>query len=307
MSIRLTNSLLRNANFFRKSHKVACSYFVLEPRKGKHACTRSVLKYVHGLTTKAGSGIVAYRFLQIFTNLLQNHHNWPLSSRWEGELGRSAKRYATRRCGRGGARLMAATSEGASYKPNVPVETDDGTRVAIVAGSAEAVQLLIPHRSGKEPQPDVSVWWNGSASPRVVRDWVAQTMKNLNNPALECRVEVWADEAPEEGQSYRFENVEQIVHDIQEWANDGAVGCSISDAQQKQRELVYMWAELKGQDDQRHPGEVGLKYAAKTISTDEGKLVFSRLLQDTAYYHITTDQIDQVYTILRNHILVYAR
>jgi hypothetical protein len=200
---------------------------------------------------------------------------------------------------------MAVQSEQAKYMPNVPIPTDDGMWFSIATDAKEAVQVLIPYRSANEPQPDFSVWWDGSASPRVVRDWVAETLESMKNPALECRVEIWADEAPEESKAYRIENVGRIAEDIQGWASDAAVGCSIADAPQD-RELVYMWAELKAPDEKTHPGEVGLKYGAKVLDTIEGKLVFSRLLEGTALRSFTKGQIEQVYTMVRNNVLKYA-
>jgi hypothetical protein len=130
-------------------------------------------------------------------------------------------------------------------------------------------------------------------------------MKRLHNPALECRVEVWADEAPEEPKLYRLKDVGGISDYIKEWASDGAVGCSIGEAPQSP-DLVYMWAELKGLDEQTHPGEVGLKCGANTLDTNEGKLEFSSLFKGTALRSFTKDEIEQVYGILRDNVLKYS-
>jgi hypothetical protein len=200
---------------------------------------------------------------------------------------------------------MAATSELAPYKLNVPIETDDGTLVAIAAGTEEAVQVLVPYQSEDEPEPDVSVWWDGSASPRAVRDWVAETIQHMNNPALECRVQVWADEAPEEGTSYHIESIGRIAEDIQKWAGDGAVGCSIAEPRPN-REVVYMWAELNSPDAGRHHGEVGLRYATKALETEDLKPVFLSLLRYTAIHDMSKEEVEGVYSRLRTNVLSIA-
>jgi hypothetical protein len=200
-----------------------------------------------------------------------------------------------------GDRLMAAISGSTHYQPNVPIHNHQGTWIAIAAGTEEAVRVFIPGRSGNVPQANFLLWWNGSATPRAVREWVAERMKN---PALECRIKILADQAPIE-RSYRVDDVGRIADDIQRWANDGAVACSIGEAPQN-RELVYMWAELKESDAEIHPGEVGLQYAANALETNEGKLVFSILLHKTALRKFSEDEIELVYVMLRENVRKYA-
>jgi hypothetical protein len=174
-------------------------------------------------------------------------------------------------------------------------ENEEGIWLAIAADQEEAVRVLVSPRAETERLPKVSLWWGGSATARIIRDWVEDTIKSLD-PKLqvECDIEVWADDAPEEHQSYRIETVGRIEDDIQKWANDGSVACTITgimgDASPR-RDLVYMWAELKGSVE-THPGEVGLQYATTALAAPFGRFVFSKLLENTAIRRFSKDEVN---------------
>ena len=110
-------------------------------------------------------------------------------------------------------------------------ENDQGVWLAFADGNQEIVRARVTRAQPQHPS-EVSVWWNGSATARGVRDWVCHTM-NLLNPKVECRVKVWADDAPEETHSYGIDSVVQIADDIEKWTRDGAVACSIIDTRAK--------------------------------------------------------------------------
>jgi hypothetical protein len=100
--------------------------------------------------------------------------------------------------------------------------------------------------------------------------------------------------------SYRIDNVGKIPDDIQRWADDGAVVCSIVNAPQN-HEVIYMWAELRSEG-VPHIGEVGLHYEANSLGTSEGKRVFSRLIRDTAARHLSGNDTDQLSNALAEKI-----
>jgi len=209
---------------------------------------------------------------------------------------------------------MKATSEHAPYEPDVPIRNRQGTWVAIAAGAVEAVRVFIPGRSGNEPDPNFSLWWDGSASPRAVRDWVAERMGTIpleGDLPVECRIKILADHAPKE-MSYRIDNVGRIADDIKKCSNDAAIACSIEQAPRnieqapRNRKFVYMWAELKASDAQTRHGEVGLQYAGNLLETAEGKLVFSTLLRDTAVRNMSNDEVEEVYEKLKDNVRKYA-
>jgi len=179
-------------------------------------------------------------------------------------------------------------------------ENDEGVWLAFADGNQEVVRARItPPRPEADQPSEVSVWWNGAATARGVRDWVGETME-LFKPGLECRVRIWADDAPEETQSYGIESVSQIADDIQKWTGDGAVACSISD--DPQHELVYMWAELRPAGNQTHTGEVGLQYETRALGTERGKRVFERLLQYTMPRDFSGDELDQLYDFVTKKV-----
>jgi hypothetical protein len=66
-----------------------------------------------------------------------------------------------------------------------------------------------------------------------------------------------------------------------------------------------MWAELKAQNAPNHVGEVGIQYDTKALETNDGKLVFSGLFQDTALHRFTEGEMEQLYGKLQN-VFKYA-
>jgi hypothetical protein len=181
-------------------------------------------------------------------------------------------------------------------------ENDEGIWLAIAAGQWEAVRARVSRAEAEQP-PEVSLWWDGSATAHTVKNWVAETI-GLLNPKLECQVTVWADHAPK-ARSYRIDNVGRIADDIQPWANDGAVACSISEDPQA-HDLVYMWAELKPSNGLTHPGEVGLQYDAKLLEHSYGKRVFSQLLVHTARRRFSAGEIELLCNVLAETVATAA-
>jgi len=179
------------------------------------------------------------------------------------------------------------------------VENEEGVWLAIADGGEEVVRARITRPEDEQPS-EVSVWWNGSATARGVRDWVGETIE-LFDPRLECRGRVWAEDAPKETHSYRRESVSQLADDIQKWTDDGAVGCSITDAPHN-HELVYMWAELRPGGSPSHTGEVGLQYETGALRTERGKRVFERLLQYTMPRQFSGDELDQLYDFVAKRV-----
>jgi hypothetical protein len=195
--------------------------------------------------------------------------------------------------------LMAAIGESVHY------ETDEGTWLAIASGDTQAVRVFVPHRGPNEAEPDISLWWNGFVTPRVLRYWVADTIEVLN-PSLECQIGIWANDAPEEaeGRRYRVGTVGKIERDIERWQDDGMVTCSIIDAR-GDRQVVYMWAELTGPHGKKGEGEVGIQYAPENLETTRGRHVFSRLLQKTATLRFSESDIGLLCKILAEKVIAH--
>lgn len=192
----------------------------------------------------------------------------------------------------------------ASIRESAHGTSGEGTWLALAADADEVVRVLIPHR--QDPDLGISLWWSGSASPSVVRDWVADTIKTLN-PDLECHLKILANDAPENSVSYRVQDVGQIANDIQKWANDGAVACSIVEGPQHS-ERVYMWAELNEQGAQKHIGEVGLHFhgAGAGLDTKNGRYLFHNLLTNTTLRQLSEEEIGTLFHVLDEKISIYS-
>jgi hypothetical protein len=185
-------------------------------------------------------------------------------------------------------------------------ENEDGFWFAVDAGNVEAVRVLIARQTADKVQPNISLWWTGSATPGVVGAWVTDTIKIIGRevhslvdgrsirPTAECRLTIWSDEATQDDVAYRAEAIDEIADDLKKWAKDGAIGCSIISTAPEPHQVVYMWAALKQQAIQRESGEVGIQYAANAIATKPGQHVFSTLLHNTAARNLSDDTIDVI-------------
>ncbi|HEY1794904.1 MAG TPA: hypothetical protein VGG57_02170 [Stellaceae bacterium] len=194
---------------------------------------------------------------------------------------------------------MTAIGERSHYS------TAEGTWLSIAADAEEAVRVFVPRQPhmGLAPAsarslPDVTValWWPGASSPAVVGDWVRGTIGG--HAELECRLTVWADDAPGEARSYQTDSIGRIASDIAKWADDGAVACSIGPRAQHEREVVYLWTELKTPNAD-HSGEVGLQYAGlQALATGRGRQGFAFLHAHTAVKPLADDGVEQLCELL---------
>jgi hypothetical protein len=190
-------------------------------------------------------------------------------------------------------------------------ESDDGVCFSISVGAKEIIQVQVPYLDENGIQSGPSVWWEASISPNILRDWILETMDNMKNTSLECQIEIWVGTEGTNNpllinKRYRISEVEQIVKDTQDWANDAVVGCFITDIA-KNRVVIYMWAELNTPNESPHPyGEVGFKCDIKVLDPIKGKLMFSKLFEGTTLHNLTKDEIEQVYGIILDNIVEYT-
>jgi hypothetical protein len=193
-------------------------------------------------------------------------------------------------------------------------EDSEGYWFAVDSAKTEVVRALVHHLTPGKVQPDLSLWWTGSATPDVVGAWVTDTVRTSRFPirqapggsgmdsTAECRLTLWSDEVSKDDIPYSADAFPQIADDLTKWATSGAIGCSILRMVPTPHQIAYMWAALRSPDAQMENGEVGLQYAARDIATEHGQHVFATLLENTVATSLSKDAIASICNSLAERV-----